>query len=102
MAMEPLSLCNLFFKKPHFSTFWHMADTLTFFETHLKYNQVTCTFLYICISCIFSQSIDQEMSTEYLLTTLLESCQSWYTGCPMSFDFQVTWSKVKVKMLVFV
>ena len=50
--------------------------------------------------------VDQVMSTQYLLTPLLESCQSWYSGSYSTeqmfpFDFQVIWSKVNFKLLVF-
>ena len=31
---------------------------------------------------------------------LIESSQTWYCGCPYREGFQVTWSKVKVKLLV--
>ena len=29
-----------------------------------------------------NRSVDQAMSAQYLLTPLLESCQSLYDGCP--------------------
>ena len=37
-------------------------------------------------------------SVVYLLTSLLESCQTWWSIC----SFQVTWFNAKVKRLVFV
>ena len=43
----------------------------------------------------------QIMSSQHILTPLLESCQTWYSAVDDPRDFQVTWSKVKVKQLVF-
>ena len=31
-------------------------------------------------------SVDQMMSAQYLLTPFLESCQTWYNGCPKGVD----------------
>ena len=31
-------------------------------------------------------SVDQAMSAQYLLTSLLKSCQSWYKECPKEID----------------
>ena len=43
------------------------------------------------------RSVDQAMSAQYLLTPLL-ACREKMTP----IDFQITWSKVKVKLLVYV
>ena len=45
---------------------------------------------------------ETNLSAQYLLTSLLESCQTWYCECLMiPTDVQFTWSKVMVKLLVF-
>ena len=51
-------------------------------------------------------SVEQVMSTQQFLTRLLECCQTWFSGYPQRVDnaylfIQVTWSKVKIKLLVF-
>ena len=45
--------------------------------------------------------VEKMLSTQYLETLLLESCQTWYNECNYKVDVQVTWSKVKVKLSVF-
>ena len=45
------------------------------------------------------------LSDQYLLTPLFENHQTWYIWCPLRVDMfpidvQVTWSNVKVKLLV--
>ena len=56
-----------------------------------------------------SQTVFVQMfSVQYLLTPLIESCYSWYNSkMPLQkqknpINFQITWSKVMVRLLVFV
>ena len=35
-----------------------------------------------CLHFLVGLSVDQVMSAQYLLTPLLESCQTWYSGSP--------------------
>ena len=60
-----------------------------------------CPPLKFCTCQSICRSVDQAMSAVDLLTPLLENYQTWYSGRSMRvdfpMDFQVKWSKVKVK-----
>ena len=38
--------------------------------------------LHLSVNWMVGRSVDQAMSIQYLLTILLESCQTWYSGWP--------------------
>ena len=38
--------------------------------------------LHLSVNWMVGRSVDQVMSIQYLLTILLESCQTWYSGWP--------------------
>ena len=49
------------------------------------------------------RSAEKAMSTQCLLTPLLKSCYAWNKNefdFDFQIDFKVTWSKVKVKLLI--
>ena len=51
----------------------------------------------LLISLSVGQSVDPAISAQYLLTPLLESCQTWYSGCPKRVDVPCRFSGHVVK-----